>query len=276
MLFLVLGGICYTFTSIFVKLAHTHVDLSLVLLFRFGIGFVIIAIIMLFKQKVSIKTKHPYLQFIRGFGGVTAIACFFFAIDHIPLTEATLLAMTMPLFVPIILRLTRRISIIPSMMWTILIGLVGVAIVMNPTTVIWHYAVFFALASAIIRALSSTVLRQLTKAEHPLTILFYYMLAGCFFSIIFVLLQHPTVRDWPWLLLGGIGLLGIAFQACITLSLKYLPARIYSPMTNLFVIFAGIADWLIWHQYPTFTTLIGFGFILVSAWLTYRKARYHL
>ena len=92
------------------------------------------------------------------------------------------------------------------------------------TNVLPNTSVYIALAGAILTALAYISVRELSKKEHPLVIIYYFPLVSVPITIPFIFTQGvlPIGMDWFWLI--GVGIFTQLGQVWITKGLSLLPA----------------------------------------------------
>ena len=261
------AGVCMVGMSIFVKFAQPHTTINIILFFRFAFFFLVMLPFFIQKKAYRYHEGNLSMHLIRGTCALFSIVCYFTALYYLPIANAGVLAGSTALFVPVVLYFTRKVPIIKKLYWGIVTGLIGVILVLHPSTGFFHVAAIIALLAAIFRAFSATYIRQLSKTDSPLTILFYYFLIGTIVTTISLLFTPNEFSDLPWLDLLAIGVFGGIYQFLLTFAFRHAPSRIVAPFSYLTVVFAVIADWAIWQQLPTITTFIGIAVIILGGLL---------
>ncbi len=217
----------------------------------------------------KIKTKQLSMQIIRALSGVTAVFLFFISLQYLTLSNATLLANTVPIFIPIVAYFWKGIPIIHRLWWGIGIAFVGILLIMQPGFGIFHPASLIGLTGGICGSIAVFALRQSHYSQTVTRTLFYYFLiaalaAGLTSCIRFhdnwLSLTHGQV----WILIL-IGCLGMAYQICFTFATKWAPVRLTSSFMYLSVVFSMLLQWLIWNQRVSYIDICGFILVLVGA-----------
>ena len=265
---IVLATLNYAAMGVFAKLALVHTPTNIVLFIRFSILFLCILPFVAPQGLKLIKTTHFSLHLLRAVCAVSAITLTLLSIKFIPLATVILLSSTEPLFVPWVFRFAQGIQIIPKLYWGIGIGLVGIALVLHPTHGYFQAAAFMALGAGMLRAISVSSARTLTKTDSPQTIMFYFFLFGVVFTGLSTLTSWHGIGTWSWDWMLGVGISSFFFQSCLTNALKHAPARIVSPCCYFAVLFTAIADWLIWDQHISLIAISGMSLVILGAVLT--------
>lgn len=209
------------------------------------------------------RMRHPWLVHLRSFCGLLGNLCIIFAFVHIPLAEAYSIAFLAPIFVVFLSSrlLDERVT---WQRWLFLgASFAGVLLVVRPgfrELTEGHMAAF---ASAILGAVTTTVLRKIAPVEKRVTLiglpLGYIVIANG-------LLMLPDF-DWPtWqefallLMIGGLGGTG---------NLLFIAATRRSPVSQIApgqysqIVWAILFGALFFHEFPD---LIGYvGLVIVAA-----------
>jgi drug/metabolite transporter (DMT)-like permease len=176
-IFSLLSALSLSTMSLFVKLASPYTSNSMTIFFRFSISFIYIIVILTYKKlnkksdTISLKAHNIGLHIIRALIGVLTMMLFYYSLRYISLVNGTLLVMTNPFFIPIIVFIIFR-KLAPLKIWlSILLGFVGVALLLKPSHDIFDYHSLYALAAAFTGGLAIVLLRKLSTQDKPQTIM---------------------------------------------------------------------------------------------------------
>ncbi|MBU6447196.1 MAG: DMT family transporter, partial [Verrucomicrobia bacterium] len=191
-------------------------------------------------------------------------------IRYLNLTDATTLNYTAPVFVPIIWWIWTQEKIDRHVWWSILIGFVGVAVILNPSRHIFQEGFLFGLLAGVLSAVAFASLRILNLNREPMSrTLFYYFLFGTLFSAPFAILYWVTPTGVQWFKIIGVGLATVMAQMLLTVAYRYGTASFLSPLGYSTVIYAGLISWLLFHVPPSLRTILGTALIVVGGTLTF-------
>ena len=151
--------------------------------FRNFLGLLIIFPIVYFK-KIPFTFSLVKANFIRAIMGLGAMYCYFFALQHLSLVDAVLLQNTIPLFVPLVLWFWMKKKIRHIRMFPLLIGFIGVLIILKPTRGILDWYSVIGLTSGLLGAIALVGVKELTRTQSSLSILFYYFVISSAISFI--------------------------------------------------------------------------------------------
>lgn len=248
-----------------------QVNVSTIVLFQFAICW-LCTLPWLARNGVSaLKTQYRWRHTVRGVFGCLSFYAFYYALNHIPLVDATLLRHSAPLIVPLILLFWFKTHI-PALRWFgLLLGLAGIAVILRPGQTGLSYWHIVGLSSGVGLAFSMVLTRVLSQEEPEQRILFYYFLISLLFAIPFFISQYEPIpiHVVPWLLLIGFGMY-FAFIP-YTRAYAYAKASVVSPTSYVAVVFAGVFDWLIWHQLPDNWSLTGAALVLIAGFVIVRQ-----
>lgn len=209
---------------------------------------------------------------LRSFCGFMALLCYYYALDYIPILDASILRTCAPLCVPFVVFALYR-KAVPKARWLpLFVGFVGAALVIHPTPTnisVWHFVGF---ASAIGLAVSMVTTRMLsTHISHREALFCYFGLSAVFSLIIAVFTEESIYlprASWHWVSLVCLTLyLGMYLY---TLAYTYAPASVVSPVSYSGVVFAGIWGWLFWQQVPDIYAWVGAFLVFLNIILSAR------
>lgn len=222
------------------------------------------------KGAERLKTNALPSHILRDVTGVLSYYFYFVAIDYLNLTDATTLNYTAPFFVPFIWWIWMKEKIDLHVWWSIIVGFIGVAVILNPTRQIFQEGFTFGVFAGLASAVAFTALRILNLKREPMSrTLFYYFLFGsvCSAPFAWAYWVHPGEREWFQLI--GIGLATVIAQMLLTVAYRYGTASYLSPLGYSTVIYAAISSWLIFGIPPTIRSIIGTFLIIIGGTLTY-------
>jgi drug/metabolite transporter (DMT)-like permease len=273
-----LSALFLALMAAFAKKAAADLPISMVLFARFFICLLVMMPIIIFSKQRLWLTNRITGHALRSLFGLTAIACFFYSLQFTPLVNALILSYTIPLFVPFLSYIFYKIKISIVGFFHLIIGFIGVVLILQPESNGWNFASLIALASGLLGAAAMLSIRELSKTEAAVTIMFCYYL----FSTIIILLwlfkdiftRHFSwdITYRTWLMLLGVGIMGTLYQVFLTYSLKFAPAQITTPFLYIGVILSFIIEWAIWGEIPHILTTFGIILATIGAVMSSRTS----
>ncbi len=254
-----------------IRVLARELDNTQIVFFRNLFGLLVLLPWLLQQGIGRLRTQHIPLHLVRSLAGLTAMYCFFYAIAHLPLSEAVLLNFSAPLFIPFIAAFWLAEAVAPRVAWAIGFGFLGIVLILKPGVGLFTPAALIGLASGILAALAMVALRKLTRTEPSSRVVFFYgVICTCVSAI-------PLLWDWQLpspamlLLLCLTGILATAGQLLLTRGYSYAPAAQIGPFTYTSVLFAAGYGWWLWGEVPGWLSLAGTLLIVVASILAMRR-----
>ena len=224
--------------------------------------------------------SNRVLLVARGILGFSAVTCFFYALSHLPLAEATVIQYTNPVWTAVIAAvvLSEHLKLVEIV--GVAASLAGVVLVARPeilfggaTAGLDPVAVGVALSGSILSASAYVTIRSLGDDEHPYVIIFYFALIGTVGSA--VLLPTTGSLVWPstteWLAMIGVGLTAQAAQIFLTLGLRHERAGRAMAVGYLQIAFAAAWGLVFFSEFPDLLGLAGIAMILSGTFVVARR-----
>ncbi len=207
--------------------------------------------------------------------GLTGMVLNFGAVTLLPLAEATTFGFTSAIWAVILSALLLREKVGIYRWGAVFLGFAGVLVIAQPgggNVPLFGAAV--ALAAPFMIALISIQIRDLTRTEHPLTIVFYFSA----FTVPLLALALPFVLSphtaYQWGLLGGLALFGLLGQFLLTAALKYGAVASVIVMDYSSLLWATMFGFWFFDKLPTAWLWLGAPLIICAgSIIAYREHR---
>jgi drug/metabolite transporter (DMT)-like permease len=271
-LLMLASGLLFSTMGALVKHLSAHLPNEMVVFFRSAMGLLALLPWVLHHGVSQLKTKKLRGHLGRGLAGVAAMYCYFYAIAHLPLAEATLLNYSTPLFVPFIAAawLGEKIS---RKLWTaIATGFVGILLILKPGLDLFTPVSLIGLASGMFAALAMVSIRRLTHTEPTLRIVFYFSAVCTAVSAVPLIWRWQTPDPGLWAILIGMGALASLAQLLLTRAYSHAPAAQVGPFTYSTVVFAAAIGWIFWGEIPDLLSFGGTALVCLAGIMTIRFA----
>jgi len=212
-----------------------------------------------------LKSDRPKAHAVRGIYGVVGMICNFGAVILLPLAEATTINFSAPLFA-VILSIVLLKEPVGKWRWSAVIaGFAGIIIIAQPGD--GHIPLegaLVALGGAFMIALISIQIRDLSRTEQPMVIVFWFGVISVVLAAPLqpIVMQAHTASDW--LLLLGIGISGTWGQLLITMALRFGKVSSVIVMDYSSIVWATLLGFLIFAAVPPATTFLGAPLIVAS------------
>ncbi len=233
----------------------------------------VFAVIVLLKNRGSFVPQKGCKRYIlaRSLIGTLGIICNFYAIDHIPLADASILNKMSPFFVILfsIFILSERLDAVQAL--TVCGAFVGCLFVVKPSFAAADFhASAIGLAGGLCAGLAYTFVRLLgKKGEKGALIVFYFSLISCLTTLPGMLLSFHPMQPLQLLALLGAGLGAAGGQFCITAAYCRAPAREISVYDYSQIIFATTLGAVVLGELPDWLSFVGYAIIIGMAVLLF-------
>ena len=269
---MIASGLLFSTMGALIKHISTQLPNEMVVFFRSAMGLLVLLPWVWRRGFGHLKTPRWRGHLMRGLAGVAAMYCYFYAIAHLPLAEATLLNYSTPLFVPFIAatwlgeKFSRRLWI------AIGSGLAGILLILKPGMDIFTPVSLIGVAAGVFAALAMVSIRRLTHSEPTLRIIFYFSAVCTAVSAVPLLWRWQSPEPGLWVLLVAVGALASLAQSLLTRAYSCAPAAQVGPFTYSTVVFAAIAGGVFWGEFPDILSLAGVVLVCLAGILTFRFA----
>ena len=215
------------------------------------------------------RGKEPGILVIRGVLGFGALTCFYYAVVHLPLADATVIHFMNPVFTAFFaaLVLGEHIGFVEALLVGASLG--GVLVVARPAFLFGGapglalLPVLVGLCGAVLSAAAYVTVRRL-RGEPPMLIVFYFATVCTLLSIP-MLFAHATLPSASMVaVLIGVGVATHLGQVLITWGFRLERAGRASAMGYLQIVFAGAWGWLLFGETPDVWTAVGAAVIVGS------------
>ena len=149
--------------------------------------------------------------------------------------------------------------------WTaVAVGFVGVLIMLDPWGMEFHPISLILLAATFCYALSTILVRLLSRHDHDVVTLFWFAFVSSGLSLVGAIPEWkwPPAMDWLWLIV--LGLLGGFAQILITRAWRLAPAAVLAPFDYSSIVLAVLFGYLWFQEEPSWTVWYGLPLVIGS------------
>ncbi len=222
-----------------------------------------------------LRTQRPLGHLLRSAVGLTGMFCGFSAVQHLPLTEATALQFTSPLFMTALSALLLSEKVGRHRWAAVLVGFIGVLIMARPLP--GHFnalGVTLGMLSALGAAGAMVAIRQISDTERGATIVFYFTLGGVALGAVGSLFQWVTPDPLTLAMLILAGIVGGIGQLLLTEALQNAPIGVVAPFDYTQLVWAALLGLVVWGELPHPLTLVGAVVVAASGvYILHRELR---
>ena len=277
---LVVGSVfCFTLLDTIMKFATQRYPLPVLVFARYAVQVVAMLVWLGPGMRLDLlRTRRLPMQIVRALVVLASSLFFVGALKSLPLAEATALNYSTPMIVVVMARLFLREPMTPLRIAFVIAGAVGMLLIVRPGSSVFQGAAGYALAAAVFYA-GYQILTRLLAGENPRVLLFYPAVVGTLvMSLVAPAVEWPVHMPWPHVILivcGG--LLGTLGHFLFILAFRHAPASAITPFTYMQLVWATLAGWIFYRQFPDALAIAGMlviaGSGLVTALHERRRAR---
>jgi drug/metabolite transporter (DMT)-like permease len=254
--YMAIAAFFFSVMSLLVKVAGQRLPVQEVVLARSSVG-AALSWYSLRRRGIPLWGRNRRLLLLRGLLGYAGLSCFFYALVHLPLAEATVIQYTNPVFTALLAVIFLAEHMRPRDVLLVLLSLVGVVLMARPGFLFGGLsggldpiAVIVALAGAIFSAGAYVTVRRLGQTEDPVVIVFYFALVATVGSIPLTMARPVLPTAGEWLALGGIGVVTQVAQVFMTRGLREEAAGRAMAVGYMQIVFAALWGLVFFAEFP--------------------------
>lgn len=268
---IIISAFCFALMNVFVKLSGDIPSIQKSL-FR-NLVATIFALAILIRSGDSFKWEKGNLKLllIRSFMGTVGIICNFYAVDHLVLSDASMLNKMSPFFVILFsyLFLKEKISLFQAL--CVSGAFIGSLFVIKPS---FENVNFVAAGIGFLGGLGAgaayTCVRKLgQKGEKGPRIVFFFSAFSCLVCLPWIIFDYHPMSTRQLLILMLAGLSAAGGQFAITAAYAHAPGREISVYDYSQIIFSAMLGFFIFGQIPDSLSFAGYAIICTMAILMF-------
>jgi drug/metabolite transporter (DMT)-like permease len=272
-----LAALFFSFMAICIRAASHELHPTVIVFFRNILAFLWMVPWLCRAGISAMRTDRFPLFCIRSLLGLVGMSSGFWAVTLIPISQATALSFSSPIFATIGAALFLG-EVVRIRRWSaVIIGFLGAMIVViGNSDGIAHIGalelgVMLALLNAVIMALNKLVLKSLTRTEKPEAIVTYMVLLLTPLSFVPALFfwSWPSLTCFLWLI--SLALVGTVGHLCMTRAFKSAEVTVVLPFDFARLPISALLAFLIFAEIPTFWTVLGGAVIFAATFYIARR-----
>lgn len=262
---ILLSAFFFALMSVFVKSAG---DLpSIQKSFFRNIVACLFAFFLILKNKEEIRYKKEDLPLLalRSTLGTIGIFCNFYAVDHLVLSDASMLNKLSPFFVVLFSYLFLKEKATIYEFGCVCMAFIGSLFIIKPSLDFTSMLPsIIGLLGAIGAGSAYTCVRALSfRGVKGAKIVFFFSAFSSLVCLPYIVLNYHPMTMQQLLILLGAGLSAAGGQFSITAAYSYAPAKDISAFDYSQVIFSALFSYFLFHQLPDYKSFIGY-FVIVT------------
>lgn len=231
-------------------------------------------ILMRSGEKLSYRKKDLPMLLLRSIFGTIGILCNFYAVDHLLVSDASMLNKLSPFFVIIFSALFLKEKANTVQKISVVIAFIGALFVIKPSMDVFrNINSLIGVMGGLGAGIAYTCVRQLGKqGVKGARVVFFFSSFSCLVLVPYLLVDYHPMTMQQLLCLIGAGLMAAGGQFSITAAYNFAPAKEISVFDYMQVVFAAILGFFFLGQIPDLYSVIGYVLIIgVAVWSFLRQ-----
>ena len=229
---------------------------------------------LLLRSGASLRTRQLPRYLLRSTIGIGSMLAGFWAIGHLPLSQAISLSYSTPLFVTIAAVVWLGEHVRRRRWAAVIVGFLGVLVIVQPGSSAFTAGSLIAVLAAVLSAVVAIQIKQLSRVDPADTIVFYTYV----FWVPLSLLPALFVWQWPhgitWLWLVCTGVFGTGGQLLWTRALRLGEVSALTPISFMQLPVVAVAGYFLFDEKISRWTVIGAAIIFAAnAYIAHREVQ---
>ncbi|MEL4891628.1 DMT family transporter [Xanthomonas protegens] len=256
-----------------IRLASAQLSTLQIAFFRNLFGLLFLLPMLLRPGRPLPRTAQLPRYLLRTAIGLVSMLAGFWAIGHLPLSQAIALSYSTPLFATLAAALWLGETVRLRRWLAVLCGFAGVLLIVRPGAAAFSPGTLVAVLAAVMSALVAIQIKQLARVDAANTVVFYTYAFWVPMSLLPALFvwRWPHGIDWLWLL--ATGLFGTLGQLLWTHALRLGEVSALTPISFTQLPLVALFGWWLFDETPDGGTVLGALVILgANAYIAHREA----
>lgn len=277
-IFIVSSAFCFALMNLFIRLAGDVPTLQKCFFRNFFA--LIVSVVTLIRTKTSFKIGKGNLKYLltRSISGGLGMVCNFYAIDHMAISDASILNKLSPFFA-IIFSIFVLGEVANRFEWAaVFMAFVGAMFVVKPSFSFEVVPAAFGVLGGLGAGLAYAFVRKLgVRGEKSMIVVAFFSGFTSLMLLPYLIFCYQPMSPMQWLFLCLTGISAAGGQICITQAYAKAPAKEISVYDFSIVIFTAIFGFLFLEQIPDGYSIVGYFIIIGTAvikwYFTMKKKR---
>lgn len=265
--FMILASFFFTTMNVFGKLASGVTPYQKTFLTN-AVATIIVSIIILKRKALFLghKENRKYL-FLRGVTGTISICAFYYSLDHLLLSDATMLNKLAPFFAIILSFIYLKEKVTRKEFFYLLLAFSGSLFVIKPHFDASIIPSLMGLLGAATAGFAYTMIRVIGDKEDFFTVILSFTGIATLIGLPFMFVDTSglTRINIIYMLLAGLSF--IAGQVFLTLAYRNAPASEISMFDYIGLIIAAIYGLFLFNELPDILSVLGYLIIILASFL---------
>lgn len=292
--FLVLGLLIFSLQDITVKWIGGDYPVLEIVTFRSLVALPLTLLFFRYEGGRGLpRTQRHKLEYVRGAFFFLSYTTHFMGLAALPLADIAAIKYSGPLMITFLSVVILGEVVGPRRWLALMVGFVGVLLIVKPGLSTFNMGSIFILISVLFYALATILTRKLYTTDSSATMAYYsslvYLMATFVLAPLLIYIgdfpdAHPSVaflfHSWTvpslldWIVMSGLGLVWAGGMYFLARAYSVAQASDIAPFEYLALPINMMWGFIIWHELPTWLTLVGAALTLGSGlFVLYRERR---
>jgi drug/metabolite transporter (DMT)-like permease len=254
-----------------IRLISDDTDTTVIVFWRNFMCVLLLLPFMLAGGKQAFVTRRMSRHVLRAGIGIIGMETWFHSVAILPLTQATALSYTAPLFTTIFAAVLLRERITSARILALIIGFLGAMVILRPDPEHFDVRGLWVIFATSMWALAGIQVKSLTRTEPVMRIVFYMSVFMSLLALTPALLHWQWFPDlYHWAAMVAIAVMSLAAQLFLARAYSLSEVSRLMPYDFGRLIFTSVYAWILFHEAADLTSWLGAAIIIVSAILITR------
>ncbi|MEA2021192.1 MAG: DMT family transporter [Candidatus Caldatribacteriota bacterium] len=270
---MIIATICFSAMALMVKYLR-HYPLMEIIFFR-NLAIMLIVPPLLRKNKIPLLGNNKFLLVFRSILSGIIMACYFYTVTAMNLTDAITLKQLSPFFIIILASIWLGEKITLKQCVIFIFAFLGALLIIKPGFRLDILPAIIGIIGAMLTAGSHTSVRSLRLTDHPLVIVNYFGYIIGLISLGILLFQGNFIFPdiFGLFILFLLGIFGLGAQIAMTKAYQFAPAKLVSLYLYLDIIFGTFLAFLFFKEIPDIFSIFGALLIIASGYLNFKYSK---
>ena len=264
---IILSAFCFALMSTFVRLSGDLPSIQKSFFRNFVAMFIALGVLLKEGGGFRLQKGCLPLHLLRSSIGTLGILGNFYAVDHLVLSNASMLNKMSPFFVLIFSYFILKEKLKPAQVMIVAAAFIGSLFIIKP--VVGNVAIVPSLigfGGGMAAGFAYTMVRAMgLRGERSALIVFFFSTFSCVVTMPYLLFRFTPMSARQLLMLLGAGLAAAGGQFTITRAYTYAPAREISVYDYTQIIFTTVIGYFLFGQTPDVWSFVGYVLIVGAA-----------
>ncbi len=270
-LFIIISAFCFALMNLFIRLSGDVPTLQKCFFRNFFALVVAVGTLVKSGTKFKIGKGNVKYLLIRSISGGVGMICNFYAVDHLAISDASILNKLSPFFAIIFSYFILKETAGAFDWISVIVAFVGAMFVVKPSFSLEVIPAAAGFIGGLGAGLAYTFVRKLgMRGENSMIIVAFFSGFTSLMFLPYLILRYQPMSGKQWLFLILTGIAAAGGQIFITKAYSKAPAKEISVYDFSIVLFAALFGFMFLRQIPDILSFVGYIIIIGIAVIRYR------